>query len=153
MRVKALAVVSFMIVALAAPAAAAEWKVGKEVPFELGTWIDLAVTDGPATLHRIRVAEYSGAFKASDLMRPLSPDYMKTVRIELEYSNAATRDWAARMVVEWFDADGTLIDGYNGEETLDDRESHDLDTVTWATLKYGLARAKTLKVKIDMHAD
>ncbi len=153
MRVRPFAVVSFLILALAAPAVAAEWKVDKEVPFELGTWIDLSVNDGPATLHRIRVAEYTGAFKPSDLMRPLNPDYTKTVRIELEYSNTATRDWAARMIVEWFDADGSVIDGFSGEDTLDDRESHDLDTVTWATLKYGLARAKVLRVKIDMHAD
>ena len=122
-------------------------------PSSLTEWVELGVKDGPVTLHRIRVAEVTGHFKPSELVRPLNPDYMKTVRIELEYSNSATRDWETRMAVEWFDSDGVVIDGFKGDENLDDSESHDLVTVTWATLKYGLARGKTLKVKLDLHAD
>jgi hypothetical protein len=153
MRVRILAVAMLLLLSFAAPAMAAEWKVAKDVPFELDRWIELGVKDGPVTLHRIRVTEVTGHFKPSELVRPLNPDYMKTVRIELEYSNSATRDWETRMAVEWFDSGGVVIDGFKGDENLDDSESHDLVTVTWATLRYGLARGKTLKVKLDLHAD
>ena len=155
MRVRSLAVVMLLVAGLAAPVVAADWKVSKDIPFDLDKWVDLGVKEGPVTLHRIRVTEVTsgGVFKPSELVRPLNPDYLKTVRIELEYSNGATRDWETRMIVEWFDSNGVVIDGFKGDESLDDSESHDQVTVTWATLKYGLLRAKSLKINLDVRPD
>lgn len=138
--------------ALALNAPAAAGTVSKKVKFELGKWYDLGVTDGPATLHRIRV-ERMGESVKSHLMRPGNSEYTKDVRIELEYSNTATRDWNVAMHVHLLDDDGTVIDGYNDSETLDDSSSNDLVTVTLSTLQYGLDHAKTLSIELTFGPD
>lgn len=123
--------------------------VNTSAPFELGAWVALEHTEGPVVLHRIRVVEQSAAITKSTIFRPTGSEYLRTVQIQLEYSNSATRDWKAVMHVEWLDADGKAIDGYRGSESLDDRESHDITTITLSTLRYGLDRAKTLKIFIE----
>lgn len=124
--------------------------IDKSVPFELGTWIELERTEGPVVLHRMRVVEQTGTITKSSIFRPSGSEYLKTVQIQVEYSNSATKDWTAWMQVEWVDADGKIIDGYRGDESLDDREVHDLVTVTLSTLKYGLERAKDLKIHLEV---
>ncbi len=124
--------------------------VSKTVDFSLGTWIDLNLTEGPVTLHRIRLVEQTGQFTKSQLFRPVGGEYLKTVQIQLEYSNAATKDWEAYLVFEWLDADGEVIDGYRDSESLDDGEVHDTTTVTLSTLKYGLDKAKTIRFTITV---
>lgn len=135
---------------LAAASALAGGPVDKAVPFELGKWIDLEHTEGPVVLHRIRVVEQSGTITKSTIFRPTGSEYLKTVQVQLEYSNSATKDWDCFMQVEWADADDKVIDGYRGTESLDDREVHDSDTVTLSTLKYGLEKAKTLKIHLEV---
>lgn len=137
------------IVLVAVPATA-ENTVSKSVEFSLGTWTDLNLTEGPVTLHRIRLVEHTAPITKSQLFRPVGFEYLKTVQIQLEYSNAATKDWDAYITFEWFDADGEVIDGYRDSESLDDREVHDLATVTLSTLKYGLAKAKTIRFTISV---
>jgi hypothetical protein len=124
--------------------------IDRSVPFELGTWIVLERTEGPVVLHRMRVVEQTGTITKSSIFRPSGSEYLKTVQIQVEYSNSATKDWTAWMQVEWVDADGKVIDGYRGDESLDDREVHDLVTVTLSTLKYGLERAKDLKIHLEI---
>ncbi|HPC83338.1 MAG TPA: hypothetical protein P5234_08150 [Thermoanaerobaculaceae bacterium] len=136
---------------LAAAAALAGGPVDKAVPFELGTWVALEHTEGPVVLHRIRVVEQTGTITKSTIFRPVGSEYLKTVQIQLEYSNSATRDWECFLHVEWLDADGKVIDGYRDSESLDDREVHDAATVTLSTLKYGLERARTLKIRLEVH--
>lgn len=136
---------------IVAASALAGGPVDKAVPFELGKWIELEHTEGPVVLHRIRVVEQTGAITKSTIFRPVGSEYLKTVQIQLEYSNSATKDWGCFMQVEWLDADEKVIDGYRDSESLDDREVHDAATVTLSTLKYGLERAKTLRIRLEVH--
>ncbi len=140
-----------LVVALAGawPAPSAASSVTKTADFQLGAWLDFDAKDGEVTLHRVRLVEVTGTITKSDLTRPSGAEYLKTVQFQVEYSNPTTRDWEARVKVEWLDADGVAIDGYEGDEDLDKRESHDVQTITISTLRYGLAKAKTLKVNID----
>jgi hypothetical protein len=83
------------------------------------------------------------------MFRPGNSEYLASVEIRLEYSNSATHDWKAKFKLAWLDEGGREIDGYNGSEDLDDRESHQLVTVKLSTLQYGLERAKKLRVAIE----
>jgi hypothetical protein len=139
-----------LTLALAAPAVAGE--VEKSVPFALDQWWDLGVTDGPVTLHRIRLVRQGRGIK-SKLVRPLNSEYLEDIQIQLEYTNDATKDWEARIDLEWRDAEGNAIDGYNDEETLDNESKHEEQTVTLSTLRYGLERAKKLDLRITFQAD
>ncbi len=122
------------------------------MPFALDQWIELNSNDGPVTLHRIRLAAHSG-FTKSKLMRPGNSEYLRDVQIQLEFTNDASKDWEARIRLEWLDGDGKAIDGYNDDENLDNDSRHDEQTVTLSTLKYGLERAKKLKVHITYQPD
>lgn len=134
----------------ALPAAAGE--VDKNVNFAVDEWIELGATDGPVTLHRIRLAR-QGGFTKSKLLRPGNSEYLEDVQIQIDYTNDAKRDWEARLKVEWLDAAGEVIDGYNDTENLDGDSRHDEQTITLSTLKYGLAKAKKLRIEIDFHPD
>ncbi len=124
----------------------------KTVTFKIGEWIDLASSDGPVTLHRLRIVREGGVTK-STFMRPGNSQYLADVQIQLEFTNDATQDWEARFAIEWVDGDGKAIDGYQGNEGLDSEKRHDQQTVTLSTLKYGLDRAKKLTIRIDYNPD
>ncbi|MEO8198281.1 MAG: hypothetical protein ABI689_16300 [Thermoanaerobaculia bacterium] len=124
----------------------------KTVAFKLGEWIDLASTDGPVTLHRVRLVREGGLTK-STFMRPGNSQYLADVQIQLEFTNDSTKDWEAKFDVEWLDAAGDTIDGYRGTEGLDSEKRHDEQTVTLSTLKYGLDKARKLKIRIDTNPD
>ena len=134
----------------ALPLAAGE--VEKNVNFALEEWIELNATDGPVTLHRIRIAKQSGITK-SKFLRPGNSEYLQDVQIQLEFSNDTSRDWEARMEVEWLDGAGQPIDGYNDSETLGEDSRRDEQTVTLSTLKYGLDKAKKLRIAIRFEPD
>lgn len=128
-------------------------EVSKSVPFEFDKWIDLNVTDGPCTLHRIRIVKKSGGVTKSLFARPGNSEYLEDVQIQLEYTNDATKDWEAHLTAEWLDGDGKVIDGYNDDESLDSESRADDTTVTLSTLKYGLQKAKKFNVKINFQPD
>lgn len=138
--------------ALAVPTASVAGTAEKTVPFAFDQWIDLASTDGPVTLHRVRIVRAGGVTKSS-FMRPGNSQYLDDVQIQLEFSNDATKDWEAKFSVEWVDGEGRAIDGYQGNEGLDNEKQHDQQTVTVSTLKYGIERAKKLKIRIDYNSD
>lgn len=148
----ALRLVSALVLVLLAAPVAWAGEVEKRVPFVLGEWIELGASDGPVTLHRIRIERQTGITK-SKLMRPGNAQYLTDVQVQLEFTNEATRDWEARVDLEWLDADGQAIDGYDDGENLDSESRHDLQTVTLSTLRYGLARAKTLALRIEFHPE
>ena len=135
---------------LAAPAFAGE--VEKKVPFALDQWIDLAATDGPVTLHRIRLVKQGGVTKSS-FVRPGNAQFLEDVQIQLEFTNDASKDWEARVHFVWLDGNGETIDGYDDNENLDSDSRHDQQTVTLSTLRYGLARAKQLEIRISFQPD
>lgn len=122
------------------------------VPFAFDTWVDLASTDGPVTIHRVRIVRQSGVTKSS-FMRPGNSKHLVDVQLQIEFTNDSTRDWEARLDIEWIDADGKVIDGYSGDEGLDSEKRHDEQTVTLSTLKYGIDKAKKLKIRIDTQPD
>lgn len=130
------------------PAAAVE----KSAPFALDQWIELKSTDGPVTLHRVRLASQGGITK-SKLMRPGSAGYLADVQIQLEFTNEATDDWKAAIRFEWLDAAGAVIDGYVGTENLDSEARFEQQTVTLSTLRYGLEKAKTVRFEIRLERD
>lgn len=134
------------------PMAAFAGTAEKTVTLKMGEWVELASTDGPVTLHRIRLVREGGITK-SKLMRPGNSQYLADVQIQLEYTNDSTNDWEAKFDLEWLDASGEAIDGYRGQEGLDSEQRHDEQTVTLSTLKYGLDRAKKLRVRIDFDPD
>ena len=127
--------------------------VDKSAPFAFDTWTDINSTDGPVTLHRIRIEKKTGAFSKSAFIRPGNSEYLETVQIQLEYSNTSKDDWKAHFDLKWVDADGQAIDGYSESENLDDSENHTQDTITLSTLKYGIERAKKLEIKIKYDHD
>jgi hypothetical protein len=138
--------------ALGSSAAALAGTVEKTVPFALDQWIELASTDGPVTLHRLRLVRQGGVTK-STFMRPGNNKYLADVQIQLEFTNDSTNDWEARFEVEWVDGDGKVIDGYEGDEGLDSEQRHEQQTVTLSTLKYGIDKAKKLKIRITTNPD
>ncbi|MBZ0110973.1 MAG: hypothetical protein K8J08_00795 [Thermoanaerobaculia bacterium] len=133
------------------PRAAAAGEVSKNVPFELGQWVELGVTDGPVTLHRIRLRRVSGGLTKSKFFRPGNDEFLETVQIQIEYSNASSEDWEVDLDVRWVDSKGATIDGYRDDEDLNDSETHADATVTLSTLKYGLDQAA--KLLVDLHFD
>ena len=59
----------------------------------------------------------------------------------------------ARLDVVWSDGSGNVIDGYHDSENLDNDSRHDQQTVTLSTLRYGLERARKLKLRIRFDPD
>jgi len=132
--------------ALAAPAAAGE--VEKTAAFAVDQWIDLAASDGPVTLHRVRLVRGSGMTK-SKFMRPGGSEYLEDVQLQVEFTNQGSADWEMRLRFEWLDGNGEAIDGYDGREDLDSDSRYEQQTVTLSTLRYGLKRARKLHLKIE----
>lgn len=144
----------FVALALASlltlPVAAGE--VSKDAAFALDQWIELKATDGPVTLHRIRLASQRGVTK-SKFLRPGNSQFLADVQIQLEYTNDSSKDWEAHLDIQWVDGSGEVIDGYDDTEGLDSDSRMDDTTVTLSTLKYGLEKAKKLKIKIEFYQD
>ncbi len=131
----------------AIPASAGE--VSKTFTFELDKWYELNSTDGPVTLHRLRLEKLTGGF----VKLARSDEYSTTLELQIEYSNESTQDWKAQVVVEWLDATGAVIDGHRGKPDLDEGDRHELRKSSITTLRYGLERAVKLRVEISYYAD
>lgn len=131
------------------PRPAAAGSVEKSFAFELDKWYALDATDGPVTLHRIRLHRETGVLTKSAIFRPGNSQYLSTVQIQVEYTNQATKDWTAKLDITWVDGDDKTIDGYTGSENLDDGARHENLTVTLSTLRYGVDQAKKLKVHLS----
>jgi len=128
-------------------------KIEKTVPFELDKWIPLGSSDGPVTLHRLKVERLSGHAVKSAIFRPGNTEFLRDVRILIEYSNSSSHDWSADLDIVWLDAKGHEIDGYQDDESLNDGERHDEVHVTLSTSKYGLEQAAKLRIRIDFHPE
>jgi hypothetical protein len=75
------------------------------------------------------------------------------VQIQIEYSNSSTTDWQVDANIAWLDADDKVIDGYKGDEDLDEGGSHEVATMLFATLKYGLDQARRLRIGLTIGPD
>jgi hypothetical protein len=123
--------------------------------FETDKWLSLGDTPAgaPAVLHRIQVTRQSGGFGKSTLLRPGNSDFLAPIEFRIEYSNAASHDWKAKLRVTLLDEAGHEIDGYSGTENLDEGERHQLLNIKIATLKYGLEKAKKLRVSAELRPE
>lgn len=145
---------AFVLVAalvFSAPALAGE--AHKEIKLEFDRWIDLKVTDGPVTLHRFRLVRGVAGSIKSKIARPTNSRYLEDVRLEVEYSNDASRDWELTVRGEWSDAQGVTVDGIDQSESLDDGKRFESVTITFPTLRYGLERASKLKLDLFFQPD
>lgn len=116
--------------------------------FELDQWYELTATDGPVTLHRIRLERKEGRLTKSSVARPHNQEYLDTLAIQLEYTNESDRKWRARIDVRWLDEDGQVIDGFSGNETLDKKSARKITSMSLSTLKYGVEKADKLEIEI-----
>lgn len=122
--------------------------------FETDKWFSLGdAGSGPVALHRIQVARQQGHFTSSTLSRPGNTEFLAAIEIRIEYSNAATRDWKAKLRLTLLDEAGREIDGYSGTENLDEGEKHQIATIKLSTLKYGLERARKLRVSAELRPE
>jgi hypothetical protein len=144
-RLLALAVLA--LAAMAAPAAA-QPTVDKSLPFELDKWYELNIKEGPITLHRLRL-ERQGGVPLKARVAGSDEEFRLPVRVELEYSNIASTDWKAVVRITWLDEHNEVIDGYNATSGLDEKKDFNRTGGTVVTLKYGLARARKLRVLIS----
>lgn len=135
---------------LAVPASA-QTSVDRTVPFELEKWFELNVKEGPITLHRIRLERVGGGLKAR--VTGGEDEYRAAVKVELEYSNAASSDWRGVFRVSWVDESGETIDGYNGSHELEEKKDFMRTGGTVTTLRYGLARARKLRLLLNVKPD
>ena len=138
-----------LLAAVVFPALAHADVIEKKFPFKLDEWHDINYEDGPLTIHRVRVEAVSGNFKSRVFRPGLKNDPMvQDVQIQVEYSNDSSRDVDAELEIFWLDSKGRRIDGYHGEEDMDEEERHEEMTALRSTLVYGLEVAKSLSVKI-----
>ena len=136
-----------------APAPLAAGEVRNDVKLEFDRWVDLKVSDGPVTLHRFRlIRDAKGSIK-SRIARPSNSRYLEDVRLEIEYSNDASRDWELTVRGEWTDARGEAIDGVDQTESLDDGKRFESVTITFPTLRYGLDHGTKLKLELFFTPD
>jgi hypothetical protein len=136
---------------LAAPASA-QTSVDKTVPFELDKWYELNVKEGPITLHRIRLERAGGGGLKSRVIGG-EDEYRVPIKAELEYSNAASSDWRVVFRISWVDESGEAIDGYNGSHQLSEKKDFERTGGTVTTLRYGLARARKLRLMMNVKPD
>ena len=136
-----------LVLVLTASAALAD-EVVKRYAFAIDVWQPIDATDGPVTLHRIRIDRKEDRITKSMLARPYNQQYLEPIRFQLEYSNNASKKWRARITVRWLDENDQVIDGFSANETLDKKSASKIAQASVATLKYGLAKAKTLEVQV-----
>jgi hypothetical protein len=137
----------FAAAALAAPAAA-QPTVDKTLPFELDKWYELNVKEGPITLHRLHI-ERQGGVPLKARVTGTDEEFRVPLKVELEYSNIASTDWKAVVRITWLDESNEVIDGYNATSGLDEKKDFNRTGGTVVTLRYGLARARKLRVLIS----
>jgi len=136
---------------LSAPVSA-QTSVDKTLPFELDKWYELNVKEGPITLHRIRLERGVGGGLKSRVTGG-EDEYRAPLKVELEYSNAASSDWRVVFRISWTDDSGEAIDGYNGSHQLSEKKDFERTGGTVMTLRYGLARARKLRLLLNIKPD
>ena len=143
-----------IVVLAASSSLRAQDSVNQTFAFETDKWFPLsAAGSSPVILHRIQVVRQQGFFTKSTLFRPGNTEYLASIEIRIEYSNAATRDWKAKLRLALLDDAGREIDGHNGTEDLDEGEKHQIATIKLSTLKYALERARKLRVSAGLQPE
>ena len=146
----ALGVVS--IVGAIAGADRAEATVLKQsCEFRLEAWCDIEQTDGGVTIHRARVTTTESGLRSISATNVLNEEYLKRIMVQIEYSNSGSRTYKSFVKVRWLDSEAEPIDGFGDEEGLESSKSHAMIKRSIGALKYGLVKAKTLEVEINVN--
>ena len=141
----------FAAAALAAAAPAqAQISVNRTVDFELEKWFEIEERDGPVTLHRIRLEREGGGLRSRIQG---ANEFQVPIKVSLEYTNNSSKDWKAQFHVVWMDAAGEPIDGYVGSSDIDEEKKYERAGGTVTTLKYGLSRARKIRIVVDAKPD
>ena len=116
--------------------------------FEIGKWYDLAIKNGPVTIHRFRIERKASRLSKLKSLLPGNSQDMEDLQLQIEYSNQADSDWQTSFDVSWLDKSGKLIDGFHGNEDLTAGRDHDLVTNSLSTSRYGVEQADKLQYHI-----
>ena len=123
-------------------------EVVKTYEFAVDEWFEIGSSDGPVTLHRIRIDRKEDRLTKSMLARPYNQQYLEPIRFQLEYTNGSSEKWRARITVRWLDEEGRIIDAFSANEVMAKKSAHKVAQASVSTLKYGLERAATLEVEV-----
>lgn len=141
-------VLSALLLVVAGVGAAQGGEFIESYEFQVDQWHQIDVSDGPVTLHRIRVDRKEDRLTKAVLARPYNQQHLEPIRFQLEYSNGSSGKWKARVTVRWLDEEGRVIDGFSANETLGKKSAQKIVQASVATLKYGIERAKTLQIEV-----
>ena len=108
---------ALLLVAVGTGVASGE-EIAKSYEFDIDQWFEIEATDGPVTLHRIRIDRKEARLNKSVLARPYNQQYLEPIRFQLEYSNGSSEKWRARITVRWLDEDGKIIDAFSANEVM-----------------------------------
>jgi hypothetical protein len=119
--------------------------------FRLETWCDINLTDGPVTIHRARVTTTESGLRSISATNVLNDEYLKRIMVQIEFTNEGSRKYKSFVKVRWLDSEGEAIDGFGDEEGLEPGKTRGVIKRSIGALKYGLTRAATLDVEINVN--
>ena len=119
--------------------------------FELERWMDIEQTDGPVTIHRVRVTTQRTGFRSWGAETALNRDYMQRLGVQLEFTNESTRKYKSYIEVRLLDANGEAVDGFGDEEGLDANRARNIVERSFPASKYGLKRVERLEIEIELN--
>jgi hypothetical protein len=118
--------------------------------FELEKWIDVNKTDGPITIHRIRVSEDQAGIRSKSAEMALNRAYVQRIAVQIEYTNESSRRYKSHIAVNMADANGEAVDGFSDDEGLEPNKSRGLVTRSFPASKYGLQRVTRIDLEIKL---
>lgn len=140
------------VIAIVASGQRAEATVLKQsCDFVLEQWCDVNQVDGSVTIHRARVTTTEAGLRSISATNALNDEYLKRVSVQIEYTNEGGRKYKSFVKVRWLDADGEAIDGFGDEEGLEANKARGMIKRSIGALKYGLVKAKTLEVEVNVN--
>jgi hypothetical protein len=118
---------------------------------ELEKWLDVNKTDGPITIHRLRISTQQTGFRSWGTESYLNRDYLQRLGVQLEYTNDGVRRYKSYITVRLVDGSGEAIDGFGDEEGLESHRARGLVERSFPASKYGLKRMKRLELEIKLN--
>lgn len=117
--------------------------------FQTGEWNDIDQKSGGITIHRVRVTKGSGGFVSSITGGVNDQNYLE-ITVELEYSNEGDNKIKSTFSVQFLDADGETIDGFEIDQNFKKNSSRQVAKQSMSSSKYGIGKAARLSVKITL---
>ena len=138
-------------IAASAPDAAQATVLKHSCEFRLETWCDINLVDGPVTIHRARVTTTEAGLRSISATNVLNDEYIKRISVQIEYTNEGGRKYKSFVKVRWLDETGESIDGFGDEEGLEANKARGMIKRSIGALKYGLVKAKTIEVEVNVN--